>query len=420
MKRILMTFLFFVFCSQLAFAHAWTKKKSGCLWDWWKRYNAYAEVSELVGLTCNEVWVTTGMDWVWDVSVNDYVLVETGYWTLACEDYWESRDYDHQKRCYSSTGVADAIYYKFIDGAWRVAHATARHLSNNTSELSEYSNHPILRAGMGECFETSGESNYENLPNGFSYSSLNVNADFKNGRVECKGLSGKMVVSGSGDFESIYKIVLIKDDVEDGTCTPDPNDSDLCHGSRTELDFDAMQIGYETTIKVTKNGITGSGELLQFAGQLKTLSFKVDGRTETGIGIEFNNVDFSFPVPESETDNWTILCYVDGGYEQEKLSTLLKSNSKTMPASSPTESRSIQITPNPVLDMATIDLNNSMENEHERSISIYDISGKLISRLDVPENEQKVAIDTKSYRKGIYLAVYESSRQRTTCKFIVK
>ena len=91
-----------------------------------------------------------------------------------------------------------------------------------------------------------------------------------------------------------------------------------------------------------------------------------------------------------------------------------------MPASSPTESRSIQITPNPVLDMATIDLNNSMENEHERSISIYDISGKLISRLDVPENEQKVAIDTKSYRKGIYLAVYESSRQRTTCKFIVK
>lgn len=418
MKNFLFLTIFFVFYSNIVLADAWTKKRNTCAFGW-KYFNAYAEVDEANGSDCFVVFVPTGTEMVWDPFLENWIIQDTGFEQIVCETNWECRDYEHKKRCYSPTSEAIAEWSKTVGGVLRKGKAKAKH-GEGLQITEEYTNHASIRAGSAECIELCPNSDFNDIPLGFSYSSLQIAANFQNNKIVCSGLKGKIAVSESGDYESIYKIILIKDDKEDDICTNDPNDPDLCYGQKTILDFSNMQIAYETSITVSKNGIMGKGELAQLAGQFKKISFEVDGRTEQGVGIEFNNLSFSFDIPQQEsTNNWTILCYVDGGYNQEKLTKLLNRNCKSEPKNNDADNK-INLFPNPVSDIATVTLNKDMIAKERGILSIYDINGNLMERTNTSKYNSSISINTQKYNSGVYFLTYESKTQKLSHKFIVK
>jgi photosystem II stability/assembly factor-like uncharacterized protein len=76
----------------------------------------------------------------------------------------------------------------------------------------------------------------------------------------------------------------------------------------------------------------------------------------------------------------------------------------------------VSINPNPAKNFINININTS--EFHLNSLSILDISGRLMKSIVLAGNENNIQIDTESYEEGIYFIRVENEQLSITRKFI--
>ena len=81
----------------------------------------------------------------------------------------------------------------------------------------------------------------------------------------------------------------------------------------------------------------------------------------------------------------------------------------------------VNITPNPVNDFATIRYN--MENSSNVDFQIFDLQGKLVKTINLSNQQagaNEVAIDASAFSAGTYLIRMTAGSQQASSKFVVK
>jgi hypothetical protein len=81
----------------------------------------------------------------------------------------------------------------------------------------------------------------------------------------------------------------------------------------------------------------------------------------------------------------------------------------------------VQITPNPVNDMAVI--RYSVENTSNIDFQIYDLQGKLVKSINLsnqPAGNNEISIDASEFGSGTYLIRMNAGTQKASSKFVVK
>ena len=78
----------------------------------------------------------------------------------------------------------------------------------------------------------------------------------------------------------------------------------------------------------------------------------------------------------------------------------------------------ISVYPNPASDILNISLGKNIDNI--RSITLYDLNGKLITQVNEDDNEHNAKLNVSSLNSGIYVLKVETDNNQYNQKVIIE
>ena len=63
-------------------------------------------------------------------------------------------------------------------------------------------------------------------------------------------------------------------------------------------------------------------------------------------------------------------------------------------------------------------MNISLNNSNQTSISICDIRGKILKKVEIGSDNDEITLDTFSFKKGMYFVILENNKTIATQKII--
>lgn len=249
------------------------------------------------------------------------------------------------------------------------------------------------RGGEGFSYVANEEFDINQYSNGFSKSELAYkDVRFENGLLIIDSLNGFNHVSKSSIFESMTRIVVFNGKIED----LDQSDG---------INYGELNIIYETSLFVTKDGVSGTGFLHDdYQNGLAQIN-------DSTVGVSYYNYNKVYNIPTNlPDDSITVLVITDDGISKNKLLELHQftppnANKKTTQESNfgkKQDKTSISIFPNPAKNMLFFSVYENQANEGV--ITIKDVAGKAVftKSYQFKEGFNKDQIDVNLYNNGIY------------------
>lgn len=404
-NKIFLSIFFLVTFSLSSFAHS-SGNTTFCFWPW-KKYHATAKVNYLYKYD----WVThkipDGFITVWNGSA---WVQKIKYVTVTTYDpFWTTKRVDKENSCGSVH--ADAEWFHNFGGStgWRVGHAGWKTGSGYSYNVTQYSNHYKIKAGLFERVENVNREKFEILnKEGFTKTDINADVLIEDQKLIIRNLKGNVSIENNSNFYSTFKVIVYKES---------KNSSEKEHNTLLE-NYDNM----EYTNVVTQGAISISKNKIELEGFFKS-TFDIKNfytKAENSYGVDLSDINLTIPLNKIELKEDEMLAFAlvaDGGLDFSSVIEKVETNSyKSVGLNSSISNNSlITVYPNPSSDVVNITLPNKDESYR---VEMYNISGQK-TLVKAFGNEKGLSFATNNLPNGTYFLKIQTSNNDVETKKII-
>ena len=402
-----LSIVFLVLFTVSAFAHSSGFKRNYCFL-WLKKYNAFAEVKYLSKYEWQSNQIQTG--WHYVNTGNGYQWIPQYATIWSYNPVW-IRVAHHVDRSCPVGAYAQAQWYHNFGGStgWRVGNAAWFSNSSGSYNVTQYSNHWRIKAGLFEKMYLDREKFEAMDKEGYTSSDIHTNLALEDNHLVIENMEGDISIAENSNFYSTVRIVVFKESTS-------ISEEDLKEKEELYKDMKYDNVVMEGGITVRKDEITLDGF---FKDQFEIEEFK--NEEEGAYGLSLEGLSFNIPIElmedleEDEILSYAI--YTDGGLDLSSVEIDVDNLSLKKAADNLQEEKDIKVYPNPSASYLNVDLN---QVDDSYRLEMINVSGQVMN-ITTSKTNNGFGFSTTDLPNGVYfLRIYNASKAIETRRVIIQ